>query len=109
MYHFFRIILLLIVIISLLKSTVQILRGISRGSEIKQFKKELWNTILAFSTFVICYVGWIGYYIYEFCKEFTASEQKEAHFYYWDQLHGMLFSGFLFSVLPILVLFYIHF
>ena len=104
-------VLLSFVCVSLSESTIRILLSISSPYVSIHLKTELRNTMLTFCAFLLCYIAWCGLYIYEFAAELVAEppDGDLAYDSYNDQLFGMFFSGLLCSVLPILVLFYIHF
>ena len=110
-YHGLRMVLLSMVCVSLSESTIRILLCISSPYASIHLRTELRNTMLTFCAFLICYIVWFGLYIYEFAAEFveTVEDGDKAFEFYNDQLIGMFCSGLLCSVLPILVLFYIHF
>mmetsp|Transcript_31291 Transcript_31291/g.38703 ORF Transcript_31291/g.38703 Transcript_31291/m.38703 type:complete len:129 (-) Transcript_31291:1007-1393(-) len=69
-YHIVRMILLALIVAVLIESTALILRSISKGSSPKHFKTELRNTVLAFWSFVLCYLLWLIFYVYELIAEF---------------------------------------
>ena len=107
-----RFVLLALVVIWLVESTVLLLFQIHKNSKKTLFKKELINIAIAFLSFALAYILWLCKYIFEISYEFNSAHHKEHEgnsYNYLDQIFNLCLSGFLFSIMPILMLFFIHF
>ena len=100
---------LALVVIVLIFSTSTLFYQIGKNSQREYFKRELTNTAIAFCSFVLCYMGWFGFYVYEFFGEWCDDNCDHVLLSYWDQILTLSASCFLFSLVPILMLFFIHF
>ena len=101
-YHYLRLGFMVIVLVVLIYTTYLLLYQIQKNSQRENFRKELINTAIAFWSFVLMYTGWLIFYVYELLAPYHEVPFK-------DQILTIGVSGFLFSVLPILMLFFIHF
>ena len=64
---------------------------------------------ICYWSFVIFYMAWIVFYVLELPYEYNNKHDRNKDDQYWDQVTTIGLSGFLFSCVPILMLYLIHF
>lgn len=105
LFHGLKAFFMLAILFWLIFSTCRLVLLIRKHSDLRNFRSELRNLALVYWFFVLCYVAWQVYFVFDLLLD----EHDYQNLGYMHQLLTLAFPFFLFTQVPISLIFLIHF